>query len=138
MAVGAERYYRTMILGSAQSWNVRDHHMVDTLDRLDRMPVPPARWGSLEARLHLAGLDRALFVFPDRAQQPGWLREWTDHRAIGVVYSPQRERWGNYVPTVLGSRYDAFLYLDVTDALHPLHLEPEHPGREAETYPSAV
>ncbi len=40
------------------------------------------------------------------------------------------------MPTVLGSRHDAFVYLDDTDPLHPLHLEPEHPA--GQTYPSAV
>jgi erythromycin esterase-like protein len=34
VVVDAERYYRAMIRGSAESWNVRDVHMVDTLDRL--------------------------------------------------------------------------------------------------------
>ncbi len=33
---GAERYYRTMIRGDAASWNIRDRHMVQTLDRLMR------------------------------------------------------------------------------------------------------
>ncbi|HWG35168.1 MAG TPA: erythromycin esterase family protein, partial [Gemmatimonadaceae bacterium] len=33
---GAELYYRTMVRGGPTSWNVRDHHMVDTLDRLMR------------------------------------------------------------------------------------------------------
>jgi erythromycin esterase len=32
--VGAERYYRAMVRGGPKSWNVRDHHMADTLDRL--------------------------------------------------------------------------------------------------------
>lgn len=31
---GAERYYREMVRGDHRSWNVRDHHMVDTFDRL--------------------------------------------------------------------------------------------------------
>lgn len=31
---GAERYYRAMIRGDGESWNVRDCHMADTLDRL--------------------------------------------------------------------------------------------------------
>jgi erythromycin esterase-like protein len=44
-------------------------------------------------------------------------------RAIGVVYHPEFE-FGNYVPTVLPLRYDAFMYLDQTEALHPLHIEP--------------
>ncbi|MER6812270.1 erythromycin esterase family protein [Spirillospora sp. NPDC000708] len=34
IAAGAERYYRTMIAGGPESWNVRDVHMADTLDRL--------------------------------------------------------------------------------------------------------
>jgi erythromycin esterase-like protein len=64
----------------------------------------------------------ALVVVPDR-QRPGWLDRTLDHRAIGVVYRPSRERWGNYVPTVLGERYDAFLYLEETTPLQPLHLD---------------
>ena len=186
----AERYYRAMLQGSAKSWNVRDVHMTDTLDRLldhtcgkavvwehnthigdaratdmadagmvnvgqllrerhgtddvvlvglggyrggvvageewgaqmQRMTVPPARPGSLEALLHEAVGEDALFVFP-RGERPRWLERRLDHRAIGVVYRPAREKWGNYVPTVLGERYDAFLYLDDTAPLRPLHLE---------------
>ncbi len=34
VARGAELYYRTMVRGGPTSWNVRDHHMVDTLNRL--------------------------------------------------------------------------------------------------------
>ena len=34
VTVNAERYYRAMIKGGAHSWNVRDSHMSDTLDRL--------------------------------------------------------------------------------------------------------
>lgn len=30
----AENYYRAMLFGGPQSWNVRDHHMLDTLDAL--------------------------------------------------------------------------------------------------------
>ena len=37
----------------------------------------------------------------------------------------ERERWGShYVPTVAGRRYDAFIWLDQTKALRPLHGEP--------------
>ena len=47
----AERYYRTMFLGPALSWNVRDRHMAETLDHLasfldregHRSPDAPAR-----------------------------------------------------------------------------------------------
>lgn len=34
VAVGAERYYRTMVHADGESWNVRDTHMADTLERL--------------------------------------------------------------------------------------------------------
>jgi erythromycin esterase-like protein len=199
----AERYYRSMAQGSAESWNVRDVHMVDTLDRLlehtggkavlwehnthigdaratdmagsgmvsvgqllrerhgtgdvvlvgfggyrggviaaqewgrqmERMPVPPARAGSVEALLHEALGEDSLIVVP-RGERPAWLARRLDHRAIGVVYRPERERWGNYVPTVLGRRYDAFLHLEDTSPLQPLHLE--RPGERVEEMPEAV
>jgi erythromycin esterase-like protein len=196
VVAGAERYYRAMVGGSAESWNVRDVHMADTLDRLlehaddgthppravvwehnthvgdaratdmagagmvnvgqllrerhgagdvvlvgfgshrggvvagqewgaqmQRMEVPPARAGSLEALLHEEVGEDALLVWPPDGPRPAALDRRLDHRAIGVVYRPERERWGNYVPTVLARRYDAFLYLDTSRALQPLHLE---------------
>lgn len=209
VAAGAERYYRAMVRGGARSWNVRDQHMIDTLDRLlDRhgdgseatkavvwehnthigdaratdmaaagmhnvgqlarerhgeddvvlvgagshrgsvvagdawgapmrvAPVPPAREGSAEDLLHTAELPRALFVHPAPDRQPGWLSQRLDHRAIGVVYHPDTERYGNYVPSVLGRRYDAFLWFDRADALHPLHGDAA--GSELEAFPSGV
>jgi erythromycin esterase len=30
------------------------------------------------------------------------------HRAIGVVYQPEFESYGNYVPTIFPKRYNAF------------------------------
>ena len=33
-AANAERYYRAMVRGGRASWNVRDCHLADTLDRL--------------------------------------------------------------------------------------------------------
>src|SRR6185369_1652370 len=65
------------------------------------MTVPPARPYSLEDVLHNAAPAQALFVVPT-AGRPDVLTEELDHRAIGVVYHPERERSGNYVPTVLG------------------------------------
>ena len=56
------------------------------------------------------------------------------HRAIGVVYDPRHERWGNYVPTSLARRYDAFLFFDRTQALQPLIL-PYDSKEVPETYP---
>jgi erythromycin esterase-like protein len=191
---GAEAYYRAMVAGGADSWNLRDRHMTNTLNRLiqfhgpdskaivwehnthigdarytdmardgmfnvgqvvreehgdqgvvlagfgsyqgtviagrgwdapmEVMEVPPAKPGSWEQALHdLDGEDRLLLFHPP-ATAGTELAVPRGHRAIGVVYHPEFE-WGNYVPTVLPLRYDAFLYLDRTEALHPLHIEPQ-------------
>src|SRR5216117_54000 len=58
-------------------------------------------------------------------------------RAIGVVYHPEYEAYRNYVPSNFAERYDAFLHIDKTQAIHPLHMqelreEPDLP----ETFPS--
>ncbi|KAA1425876.1 erythromycin esterase family protein [Nocardioides antri] len=206
--VDAEAYYRAMVRGGPDSWNIRDTHMADTLDQLlahhdgrrtgrrskavvwehnthvgdarhtdmrraglvnvgqlvrERhgesdcvlvgfgshrgtvvaaegwgrphavMQVPPARAGSTEELLHASvPYDAALFVFGPTL--PEWAAERRDHRAIGVVYRPTAERWGNYVPTVLGRRYDAFLWVDRTTALAPL-AGTEGRTDELETWP---
>ncbi|MER5267942.1 erythromycin esterase family protein [Actinosynnema sp. NPDC002837] len=205
VVAGAERYYRAMV-GGQSSWNVRDRHMDETLDRLldhhgpgskavvwahnthvgdaratgmadsglvnigqlarerygheqvvlvgfgshrgtviageawgastREVPVPPARPGSLEDVLHRTAPGEALFVFPQE-DQPDLLTATLPHRAIGVVYHPERERWGNYASTVVGRRYDAFLWFDETRALRPLHT-PRIDVFEPETYPSGV
>jgi erythromycin esterase-like protein len=44
------------------------------------------------------------------------------HRAIGVVYHPHNE-YGNYVPSDMGARYDAFIHVDESHALKPLTAE---------------
>jgi erythromycin esterase len=197
----AERYYRTMVRGGPESWNVRDRHMMDTLDRLvrrhgkaivwehnthigdarftdmagdgmvnvgqlarerygadtvlvgfgshrgrviagrewdapmERMEVPPGRVGSWEDVLHRVGPADRLLLFDGAGDAP--LARERGHRAIGVVYHPHYESFGNYVPTVLPRRYDAFLFLDRTEALRPLHL-PASPEEEEvpETFPS--
>jgi len=100
------------------------------------MPVPPARPGSLEDVLHATAPERALFVLP-RDDRTDLLADELGRRAIGVVYHPERERWGNYVPTVLGDRYDAFVWLDRTRALHPLHT-PRVDAQEPATLPTGM
>lgn len=206
VAVEAERYYRTMVRSDEQSWNVRDTHMADTLDRLlehhggrskaivwahnthvgdaratdmaaeemvnigqlvrerhagdgvvlvgfssyggsviagdawgapmARMAVPNGRTGSWEDLFHRAGTDDKLLLLRDSERSDAFA-ESRGHRAIGVVYHPQREAFGNYVPTVLPARYDAMLYLDRTEALHPLQLHP-HGHLVPETYPWGI
>jgi erythromycin esterase len=205
----AERYYRTMIGGGPDSWNVRDRHMAETLDRLmrhherqrpgakaivwahnthvgdarftdmaaagmvnigqlardahaadgvvlvgfgsyegtvlagreweapmERMSLPAARPDSWEDVFHRAAGRDALLLCPRDATPE--MRHWRGHRAVGVVYRPESET-GNYVPSVLPRRYDAFLYLDVTAALHPLPGVRARDEREVpETFPSGV
>src|SRR5262249_11805753 len=203
----AEAYYRAMVRGGPDSWNIRDRHMTDTLDRLmkhhgagaraivwehnthigdarftdmaddgmvnvgqlvrqrhgpegvvlvgfasyqgsviagqeweasmEEMPVPPARPGSWEDALHLLGGDNHLLLLADAGLNDLLLKP-RGHRAIGVVYHPDYERYGNYVPTVLPRRYDALLYLDETHAPHPLQMPVRHEGEVAETYPTGM
>ncbi|MEF8784704.1 MAG: erythromycin esterase family protein [Haloarculaceae archaeon] len=193
VAKNAEQYYREMVRGNIDSWNVRDRHMVETLDRLqdhhgsdskgivwahnthvgdaratdmeargrlnigqlvrqrdgktdtaligmgsergsviaadswgqpsEELTVPPAREGSYEHVFHLAGAYDQLLVTGQLPEDSALARP-RGNRAIGVVYHPTREA-GNYVPTDLLERYDAFLHFDETRALHPLELHAE-------------
>ena len=202
---GAESYYRTMVSGGADSWNLRDRHMADTLDRLMQfhgpdakaivwehnthigdarytdmardgmynigqlvrqeqgdtdavlvgfgsyqgtviaerrwdapmqvMDVPPAIPGSWEHALHQLDAEDRLLLFNTRSVTGDGLAVPRVHRAIGVVYDPRRDRYGNWVPTVMGRRYDAFCSFGTTEALHPLHLEMARPQGEHETEP---
>ncbi|WP_048921325.1 erythromycin esterase family protein [Rufibacter radiotolerans] len=188
VAVNAERYYKAMIRGGGSSWNVRDEHMMETLNRLlefhgpdakaiiwehnthvgdarftdmaragmvnigqlarekygrenvyltgfgsyegsviageawgapmKKMEVPPARAGSWEEWLHSLGATDKLLLSRE-LRDIDEMRQLIAHRAIGVVYDPNREAYGNYVPTIIPERYDAFLYLDETEALRP-------------------
>src|SRR5262249_14392101 len=200
--------YRAMVRGGPESWNLRDRHMTETLERLmgyhgpgaraivwehnthigdarftdmtdegevnigqlvrerhgeegvvlvgfgshrgrviagrqweapmQRMRVPPAREGSWEDVLHRVGASDQLLLLAGALGVRGLLQP-RGHRAIGVVYRPEYEQYGNYVPTVLPRRYNAFLYLDATRALHPLHeVQPREEGEVPETYPSGV
>ena len=204
----AEAYYRAMVRGGPETWNLRDNHMVETLERLmafhgpdaraivwehnthvgdarytdmadegevnvgqlvrerhgdegvvlvgfgsyrggviagreweapmERMTVPAGREDSWEDVLHRA-LGRDALLLPLDGDAPAELLQPRGHRAIGVVYRPEYERFGNYVPTVLPRRYDAFLYLETTRALRPLRGVPVHEAGEApDTYPSGV
>jgi erythromycin esterase-like protein len=205
IAVNAEKYYRAMMSFDNESWNVRDTHMMETLDRLLQfhgkgskgivwehnthigdaratdmrragmvnigqlareqyginqvylvgfgsykgtviagnewgapmkvMEVPEAREGSVEHLLHHESNQNRYLLFHSEEVRRQF-GESIRHRAIGVVYNPHREKYGNYVPSVMAERYDAFIYLDETKALHPLHLKP-HLEKLPDTYPFA-
>lgn len=203
IAVNAEKYYTAMMSFDNESWNVRDRHMMETLDRLLKfhgegakgivwehnthigdaratdmkragmvnigqlareeygindvylvgfgtykgtviagdewgapmkvMDVPEAREGSIEHNLHKESDENRYLLFNTEDIRQKYSQS-IKHRAIGVVYNPERERYGNYVPSVMANRYDAFIYLDETTALYPLHLK-SHPGKMPDTYP---
>jgi erythromycin esterase-like protein len=97
------------------------------------MEVPPAKAESWEHMLHEISTDDKIILSKDLRHVPE-LQRRIPHRAIGVVYDPKFEQYGNYVPTVIPERYDAFLYFDETEAVHPLHMKIRG-AREPELYP---
>jgi erythromycin esterase len=101
----------------------------------ERMDVPEGREGSWDDLLHRAGEQDKLLLLDGDGGPPS-LREQRGQRAIGVVYHPEYEHLGNYVPTVLPRRYDALLYIDEIRALHPLPVRPEPHEEIPETFPS--
>jgi erythromycin esterase-like protein len=203
IAVNAEKYYRSMIGFNSDSWNIRDMHMMETLERLMRfhgnegkgivwehnthigdaratdmaadgmvnigqlarekygvknvflvgfgsykgtviagkswgadmqvMEVPEAITGSIENILHQKCKGgNCYFIFDGDDDEI--FTSVKNHRAIGVVYHPLNEKRGNYVPSVMADRYDAFIFLDKSKALHPLHMKP-HDDKMPDTYP---
>jgi erythromycin esterase len=62
VASDAERYYRTMVRGDRQSWNVRDEHMAETAELLSRHHGPGAKGLVWEHNSHV-GDARATDMF---------------------------------------------------------------------------
>jgi erythromycin esterase-like protein len=188
IAMNAERYYTTAVRSNAESWNVRDRHMMQTVNNLIEhhgsaskiiiwqhnthvgdaratdmeaegmvnvgqlvreqhegegvyiigfgsysgeviassqwegavrtMNVPNAIRGSWENRLHDSEPANKI-VFLETLKNNSQFSTPIGHRAIGVVYNPSAEQ-GNYVPSVMPQRYDAFIFIDETHALTPL------------------
>ncbi|MEH7077016.1 erythromycin esterase family protein [Neobacillus drentensis] len=83
--------------------------------------VPPAQLGSWESLMHKSGAVNKYLLFSDQNRDE--FSTIIGHRAIGVVYRPEYEQFGNYVPSNIGKRYDGFIFFDQTKALHPLVLE---------------
>lgn len=189
----AENYYRAMISGSDESWNVRDMHMMDTLEGLIKfhgsdskaivwahnthigdyhatdmadqghinigglarerfgienvflmgfstyegevtagsawggeqktMKLPKGKPGSYEDYFHQAALNLKTHQMAIRLNQldkHSALHRRLGHRAVGVVYDPNHEARGNYVPTEMAKRYDGMIFVDKTTALKSL------------------
>lgn len=84
----------------------------------EKMTVPPAKFNTWEGQLHAEGAEDKILLFTDENRQ--LFSEWIGHRAIGVVYNPEFEQYGNFVPSRISSRYDAFVFIDRSSALKPL------------------
>lgn len=100
---------------------------------IEIMDVPPARSGSWESHMHTADSNDKLILSQEIKNQEEF-QDSKGHRAIGVVYNPGRDP-GNYVSTLLPERYDAFIYLDNTKALRPLHFTTAPDEDYPETFP---
>ncbi len=83
------------------------------------LPLPDAQPGSIDVALGTGDHSRALLMF-DGIGEDSPLFGIRGHRAVGVVYQPEREA-AQYVPTVLPRRYDALFFIDETTPLSPLH-----------------
>lgn len=108
--------------------------------REEIMKIPPARAGSLEEICHRAALEldsKNYFLFFDEQDRSAAFTSVLGHRAIGVVYHPEHESRGQYVPTILSERYDAFIYLDRTQAIQSLSGVFQR-GNIPETWPQGV
>ncbi len=51
LVAAAERYYRVMYYGTVESWNLRDQHMFDTLERLLEFHGPAQQGDRVGAQL---------------------------------------------------------------------------------------
>jgi erythromycin esterase-like protein len=120
-AVGFGSYSGSVI--AAQQWG----------GAIQTMPMPEAMDGSWEDILHHLGSPANKILFSNEIENIASLQKPIGHRAIGVVYNPAREA-GNYVPSVIPKRYDAFIFIDRTTALHPINISPLN--EPPDTYPS--
>jgi len=88
-------------------------------DPYQEIPVPKAQMGSWEQQLHESGAFNKFLLFDQTNHS--LFNQTVGHRAIGVTYNPQYEHMGNYVPSRLSERYDAFIHFEQTKALQPLN-----------------
>jgi len=90
----AEAYYRAMVRGGPSSWNVRDHHMAETLARLMRLHGPAARAIVWEHNTHV-GDARFTDMADDGMVNVGQLvRERGTRSTVteGKIFARQQER----------------------------------------------
>lgn len=204
----AEKYYRAMYYGDEESWNLRDSHMFETLERLlgSRSDAKAVVWahnshigdarytgmgtknkehniGQLTRQKY--GNDACLIGFGTHTGTVAAASEWNmpmevkkvrsslsgsyeklchetgipsfaldlreDYcpkdlrkelmkerleRFIGVIYSPETERWSHYMEAILPKQFDCFVWFDETSAVDPLPVKQKKTSKALdETYP---
>jgi erythromycin esterase-like protein len=102
--------------GSHSGTVLAGRHWGDSL-RMERLP--PARGGSWEELLHTQYGSNRYIPCKTFRNTPA-LNGYFNTRAVGVVYRPAEDAYSSYTPSVMARRYDAFIFLDRTSALHPL------------------
>lgn len=86
---------------------------------MHRMRVPQGINGSYENIFGQLGHEQFYLIFDEEDHNKPLLNEFRGHRAIGVVYDTSQDS-GNYVPTILPRRYDAFIFIRETGPLQPV------------------
>lgn len=104
--IGLTSYQGTVMAGSEWGGSMK------------KMTIPKAVKNSVEYEMKKTGLDSFYVLFDENDRKEKNLKV-TGHRAVGVVYNPERDRI-QFVPTVVPLRYDAFLFFAKSTALHVL------------------
>ena len=86
---------------------------------MQRMRVPVGMEGTYEYIFGNLQHEQFYLIFDEEDRDHPLLNQYIGHRAIGVVYNPAGES-GNYVPTILPHRYDAFIFIRETAPLNPV------------------
>jgi len=103
-------------------------------EKAREIQTPIAKKGSWENILNESLSSKNGYILLNKLKNKSVLQKPIGHRAIGVVYHPENEIYGNYVPSILPMRYDAFIYLNKTKALHALDVKTDI-HQIPETYP---
>ncbi len=83
-----------------------------------QMPVAIADDSTWEEKLHHHNTDNKIIISKELKDKPALLR-WISTIGVGVIYHPLN-RTGIYSLSVIPDRYDAFLFFEHTNALHPI------------------
>jgi len=88
LVAAAERYYRLMYYGSVESWNLRDQHMFDTLERLLEFHGPASKAIVWEHNSHVGDASSHRNGRPGRAQRGTVSRAGSQTRRSSSVSAP--------------------------------------------------